>query len=109
MRVNEVGGFLINTALTVAFIGIPTLAHWLWTGRTHPIGRSYSRVLLYIARWFGTVYAAVAVLLLLVASADLLRGGGHYPRWSLLFLVVMVSIGLTVRWMAGLWLTPPRG
>ena len=100
--------FLINTALTVAGIGIPTLAHWLWTGRSRSLGDSYSRVLLYFARWFGTAYAVLAAALLVMASTDLLLGGGFYPLWSIPLIAALVGIGLIVRWMAGLWLTPPR-
>lgn len=102
--------FLVNMALTVALIGIPTLAHWIWTGRTRPLQASYSRVLLYVFKWFGTVYAVFAAILLVIASADMLLGWRlGYPAWSLLFCVTMIAVGLIIRWMAGLWLAGPHG
>jgi hypothetical protein len=94
--------------MTAALVGIPTLLHWVWTGRRRPLDDSYHRVLLYILKWFGTVYAVVATILLMSASADLLRGSGNYPAWSLLFGSAMIAVGLMLRWMAGLWLSRPR-
>jgi hypothetical protein len=94
--------------MTVTAIGIPTLPHWLWTRRSRPLVDSYSRVLLYFARWFGTAYAVLAAALLVIASTDLLLGRGFYPLWSIPLIAALVGIGLFVRWMAGLWLTPSR-
>jgi hypothetical protein len=102
--------FLFSVALTAAFIGIPTLAHWIWTGRRRPLDASYHRVLLYIVRWFGTVYAAVAAMLFVIASADMLLDWGFgYPARSLLLCIAMIAVGLIIRWMAGLWLARPHG
>jgi hypothetical protein len=95
--------------MTVALIGIPTLLHWIWTGRTRPLQYSYYRTLAYLLRWFGTIYALVAGALSVIASADLLfdRGLG-YPVWATLFGAAMIAVGLIVRWLAGLWLEHQR-
>ena len=96
--------------MTAALIGLPTLAHWIWTGRRRPLDDSYHRVLLYLAKWFGTVYAVFAAILLVIASADLLLGlGNGYPVWSLLFCATMIAVGLIIRWVAGLWPARSRG
>jgi len=102
--------FLFSAAMTAALIRIPTLAHWIWTERRRPLDDSYHRVFLYLAKWFGTVYALFAAILLVIASADMLLGWGlGYPAWSLLFCTAMIAVGLIIRWMAGLWLASPRG
>jgi hypothetical protein len=95
--------------MTVAAVGIPTLLHWHWTGRAHPLSYSYNRTLLCLLRWFGTAYALVAGMLLVIASADLLFGRGlGYQVWVPLFCAAMIAVGLIVRWLAGLWLERQR-
>ncbi|HEY7551019.1 MAG TPA: hypothetical protein VH913_16080 [Hyphomicrobiaceae bacterium] len=97
---------LFSAAMTAALAGIPTLVHWISTGRTRPLRVSYDRTLVYLLKWFGTIYALVAGTITLIASADLLFGAGlGYPVWSVLFGAAMVTVGLVIRWMAGLWLT----
>jgi hypothetical protein len=101
--------FLFTAAMTAALLGLPTLARWIWTGRRRPLDDSYHRVLLYLAKWFGTVYAVFGSILLVIASADLLLGWGiGYPAWSLLLCATMIAVGLIVRWMAGEWLVRSR-
>jgi hypothetical protein len=109
LEAHVVRDFLWSTATTVAAIGIPTLLHWIWTGRTRPLSYSYDRTLLYLLRWFGTAYALVAGMLLVIASADLLFGRGlGYQVWAPLLCTGMIMVGLIVRWLAGLWLERQR-
>jgi hypothetical protein len=101
--------FLWSMAMTVAAIGIPTLLHWLWTGRARPLQASYGRVLAYFIRWFGTIYSFVAAIISLTASADLLFGRGlGYPGWAPFFGATMIAVGLILRWVAGQWLEHQR-
>ncbi|MBO0766179.1 MAG: hypothetical protein J2P50_16540 [Hyphomicrobiaceae bacterium] len=64
---------------------------------------SYQRILLCILKWFGTLHAAFAALLLAIASGDLLFGSRMgYPLWSLPLAAAMIAIGLIVRLQANL-------
>jgi hypothetical protein len=95
--------------MTVAAIGIPTLLHWRWTGRAHPLSYSYNRTLLYLLRWFGAAYALVAGILTVSATVDLLFGRGFgYPVWAPLFGAAMIAVGLILRRLAGWWLERQR-
>jgi hypothetical protein len=100
--------FLISTAMTVAVIGIPTVLHWIWSGRAAPLSASYDLVLAHLLKWFGTMCAVVAAILFMIAFVDVLFNGFGYPLWSLPFSATMIAIGLLVRRGALAWLAHQR-
>ena len=54
--------FLINAALTTAFVAIPTIFIWLRSGRRLPLSTSYHRALLHLAKFIGLGFLSISGL-----------------------------------------------
>ncbi len=57
----------INALLTVAFVGIPAIAYWLWSKRKATPSLSYYRVQLLMFKWFGMIFALPGTMILTFA------------------------------------------
>jgi ABC-type branched-subunit amino acid transport system permease subunit len=105
-KVIYVRNFLLGTVLPVALFGITTLLHWQWTGRSRPLAISFRRVLLFVAKWLGTVLAMLGGVLVAIAAGYLIHGQGS-PFGGALLGLLTIGIGLTIRWVAGQWPKDP--
>jgi hypothetical protein len=106
-KVIHVRNFLLGAVLPVALVGIATLVHWQWTGRSRPLAISFRRVLLFAVKWFGTIFAALGGVVVAIAAGYLIHAQGPgYPFGATLLGLLTIGIGLTIRWVAGQW---PKG
>jgi hypothetical protein len=97
--------FLINAALTRAFVAIPTIFIWLRSGRRLPLSTSYHRALLHVVRFSGLAFLSISGLNLLFAFSDLVGASCFgYPAYSVLVIALFMAIGYGVWRVASWWL-----
>lgn len=89
---------LIGALILAAMLGIPTVGHWVWSGRKSSLVSSYYQVLIYFFTWFGAMFALVATIILVCALLDqVFHLGWGYPIWSDPLLIALVAVGIIIR------------
>jgi hypothetical protein len=97
--------YLVIAALLALLAGVPTVLVWLRSKRTLSLRDSYHRALLHVARLFGLVFMAIAILGLIFALAAL-AGVSHfgYPIFSAPLFALFFAVGYGIQRIAAQWL-----